>query len=397
MAEHKTLDATIRVRAFVHLARTGRVQTGVGRHSVEMVTRLSRIPNFAVHLLVAKDDLGGDGQIAANNSLHGLPTVRLPFTRRTAEWSWKSIGRPIADRWCADTDWVYCPAEAYVPVRKSRLAVTVHDLNAFETDLPWSRSLSHRRFAFAWRQLFSKLRRHADLFLTVSQFTKQRLIELVGIDGNRVSVVGNGAGDVFFQPAEEIRRKPYVLCVGGLCPRKGGDVILTVARELRARNSGLSVWVVGHSTIEKPSWSDENNIRFLGSVDNSELPRLYREATALFFPSRYEGFGIPVIEAMASGTPVVCSNETALPEVAGEAAILHSIDDVDGATGSLIRVSQDHDLRDKLIARGRGRAESFRWSKCSERLAAALAAPFFERTGTNNSAQELRSVSARNG
>jgi glycosyltransferase involved in cell wall biosynthesis len=369
-----TADAATRVTAFVHLARTGRVQTGVGRHTVEMVTRLSRIPNFEVNLLVAKDDLSSDRQIPIDNSLHGLPVLRLPFARRTAEWSWKSVGKPNADRWCADADWVYCPAEAYVPVRRSRLAVTVHDLNAFETDLPWSTSISHQRFALAWRQLFRKLRRNADLILAVSEFTKRRLIDLVGIDSNRISVVGNGAGDRFFQTSEEGPRKPYVLCVGGLGPRKGGDVILTVAQQLKARNSGLSIWVVGDNRFEHPP-SFVDNVRLMGSVSSSDLRKLYREATALFFPSRYEGFGIPVIEAMASGTPVVCSNAAALPEVAGDAAILQNVDDIDGATESIIRVSQDHDLRDELIARGRGRAELFRWSKCVERLASALSAP----------------------
>jgi glycosyltransferase involved in cell wall biosynthesis len=362
----------LRITAFVHLARTGRVQTGVGRHIVEMVTRLSHDPRFNVELLVAKDDLDRQGQIPGDNALRGQTVQRLPFSRRAAEWTWKSIGIPLADRWCSSADWVYCPAEAYVPVHKSRLAVTVHDVNAFEPGVPWVKSASHRWLALTWHQLFKRLRRHARLFLTVSEFTKQRLIELAQIDSARIAVVGNGAADNFFQSMQDCPPKPYVLCVGGLSLRKGGDVILSVAKELKARKSPLEVWVVGDRYANHLADSAGDNVRFLGAVSNAELPCLYREATALLFPSRYEGFGIPIVEAMASGTPVVCSNAAALPEVAGDAAILHDVKDIIGATESLIRISEDLSLRDRLAQLGRNRAEQFRWSNCAGRLACAL-------------------------
>jgi glycosyltransferase involved in cell wall biosynthesis len=338
-----------------------------------MIRGLAEWPEFTVDLLVAKNELTHALDIPIDNGLAGMPVRRLPLTRRTAEWMWKALGLPSIDRWCPGTNWLYCPAEAYVPVRQAQLAVTVHDIHAFEENLPWSHSLSHRRFATAWRLMFAKLRRRADLFLTVSDFTKRRLVEVLNIDPQRIVIVGNGVSDIFFQKSPETPTDNYALVVGGLWPRKGGDIVLSVAKQLQRRGCDLPIWVTGFNTGRLTAAAQSlPNVRLIGSISDATLASLYRNATVLFFPSRYEGFGIPVAEAFASGAPVICSNSTALPEVAGGAAIQIDAEDVNAAVEALLRIREDRAWRSELIRKGRLRAEDLRWGNCVEKLAVAL-------------------------
>jgi glycosyltransferase involved in cell wall biosynthesis len=338
-----------------------------------MISELVLRPGFSVDLMAAKDELSSQGGVPKGNALFGMPVRAIPYGRKWLEFLWKATGHPVADRWCPGATWVYCPAEAYVPVRKALLAVTVHDLHAFEAALPWSKTFSHRHFQFSWRVMFRRLRACTNLFLTVSEFTRRRMSELLDISPDRIAVVGNGVAAEYFASPTSLSPDPYVLVVGGLWDRKGGDIVLRVARELASRQSGLSIRVAGKNDAEfEGQAANVPNIELLGHVSQQMLPELYRRATALFFPSRYEGFGIPVIEAMASLTPVVCSDQAALQDTAGDSAIIVPLDDIDSAVTALMSVREDPALRARLIASGRLRAARFRWSACADRLVAAF-------------------------
>jgi glycosyltransferase involved in cell wall biosynthesis len=236
-----------------------------------------------------------------------------------------------------------------------------------------------------------RIARRADRILTVSEFTRNRLMELCRIPAERMAVVGNGVSSAYFSPgcperdSSVLRRfklegAGYVVAVGSLTWRKGGDVLVDVARILADRRSRLRIVVAGRrhdddlvkqlATIKQaqPSFP----IDLLGYVDDPELAALLRHSLALVFPSRYEGFGIPVMEAMAAGAPVISSRVAALPEVVGKAGLFvdgHAASDWVDAISSLDRNSIQ---RDALIAAGKERAQHCTWEACSRRVVDAL-------------------------
>jgi glycosyltransferase involved in cell wall biosynthesis len=219
--------------------------------------------------------------------------------------------------------------------------------------------------------------RHSSCILAVSEFTKGRLCHLLNVNPDRVAVVGNGVDPLYFAAkgglCNGVGQRPYIVVVGGLTRRKGGDLILRVAQMLSREVPELRILVAGRgeAAFAAPSLAI-GNIQLLQHIPTVRLASLLHEATAAIFLSRYEGFGIPVIEAMAAGTPVISSNRGALPEVMGTAGLLLDPDE----TGSIVEAIRwflsDSTARAEHIARGKIRAEGYRWERCVERLAQAL-------------------------
>jgi alpha-1,3-rhamnosyl/mannosyltransferase len=231
------------------------------------------------------------------------------------------------------------------------LVVTVHDLAVFrhpEAFNRWTRSYSPR--------VVPHVLRAAQRVIAVSEFTRRELVELLGIPESKIRVIPNAVGDEFTRdgPAES---GDYVLAVGTLEPRKNlerlVEAVRSSKRELRvvgARGWG-GVQVGG------------NGVRWLGEVDDAELARLYRGAACLAYPSLYEGFGIPIVEAMACGTPVVTTRGTAMEEVADGAAVLVDASDVEEIAAGIERAASE---REALVARGLERARAFRWDAVAD-------------------------------
>src|SRR5262245_41123791 len=182
----------MRVAAYVHPHRAHRDGTGVGKHIVQMVGGLADSPGVDLRLLVSRADIGADGRIDSASPLCRLPAVGLPLARRTREWLWNLTGRPRADRWVADADWVYCPAETYVPVRRPRLAATLHALMWFDPRLDAYRSWTYRWLRFRWRYIVGPILRHADRILCVSDFLADQHIRVFGVDRRKLFTVGYG-------------------------------------------------------------------------------------------------------------------------------------------------------------------------------------------------------------
>ncbi|MDW8338904.1 MAG: glycosyltransferase family 1 protein [Thermoleophilia bacterium] len=233
------------------------------------------------------------------------------------------------------------PLRARAPV-----VVTVHDLAILrypETLPPWHR-LSGR-----WG-LRSALEA-ADALVAVSDFTRRELVELVGIPGERIRVIPNGV-DPVFGPDGPTAPGDYVLAVATLEPRKN----LTRAVEA-ARIAGVELRVVGArgwGGVEVPGW--------VGEVPDGELAALYRGARCLLYPSLYEGFGLPVLEAMACGTPVVTSRGTAMEEVSAGAAVLVDPLDPEAIAAGIDEASS---RRAELAARGLARAGELTWERAA--------------------------------
>jgi glycosyltransferase involved in cell wall biosynthesis len=248
-------------------------------------------------------------------------------------------------------DVLHCPTYRG-PVRSSvPLVVTVHDLAVFR----------HPRAFNRWSRTYGPLvvprvLRAASRIIAVSEFTKQELIELLSVPADKIRVVRNGIDEAFTRagPAAE---GDYVLAVGTLEPRKNLPRIAAAVRR-----AGLELRVVGARGWGRVDVNGDG-VRWLGNVPDDELARLYRGARCFAYASLYEGFGIPVLEAMACGTPVVTSRGGGTEEVANGAAILvDPLDPTDIATGIERAVLK----RDELVRRGRERARAFTWSAAAE-------------------------------
>jgi alpha-1,3-rhamnosyl/mannosyltransferase len=230
------------------------------------------------------------------------------------------------------------------------LVVTVLDLAV----------LRHPELFNTWNRAYSRLTvprvvRNARHVIAISEFTKRELVDLLGVDPERVSVIGVPPLESLSADGPRVEGD-YVLAIGTLEPRKN----LERAAEAAAR-VGVELRVVGARGWGSVS---PNGVRWLGEVDDDELARLLRGARALVYPSLYEGFGIPILEAMSVGTPVVTSRGGATEEVAGGAAVL--VDPLDPASIAA-GIDEADRRREELGALGLARARSFSWDDVARR------------------------------
>jgi glycosyltransferase involved in cell wall biosynthesis len=238
-----------------------------------------------------------------------------------------------------------------LPLRTvGRSVLTVHDLS-FEREP----GLMPRKDRFVFRTTVPRSARNADRVIAVSKRTRDDLIELYGIPTEKIQVIPHGV-DSAFSPGDG-QAEGYLLFVGAVQRRKDPRAALDAALDL-----GMPLVVAGPD--REPALANE--LRALGAdlrgyVEKAELAELYRGATCLVVPSRYEGFGLPVLEALASGTPVVAAPDRALIEVAGDAAVYAERDDLPGA------ILHALDRRDELRASGLARAALFSWAEAARR------------------------------
>ena len=234
-----------------------------------------------------------------------------------------------------------------------RSVVTVHDLS-FERHP----ELMPRKDRFVFRTTVPRSARRADRVVAVSERTREDLVELYGIDEKKIRVIPHGV-DPAFAPGDGAA-EGYLLFVGAVQRRKDPRAALEAAVDL-----GMPLVVAGPE--REPELAKE--LRELGAdlrgyVEKDELARLYRGAVCLVLPSRYEGFGLPLLEALASGTPVVATPEPALVEVAGDAVVYADAGDLPGAIMRAI------DQRDELRTAGLARARQFSWAEAARRTVA---------------------------
>jgi glycosyltransferase involved in cell wall biosynthesis len=366
----------MRIAAYVHPHRALREGTGVAKHIVQMVEGLADSPGVDLSLLVSAADLGADGRIHRASPLCRLPAVGLPLARRTREWLWNLTSRPRVDRWVGDADWVYCPAETYVPVRRARLAVTMHSLMWFDPRLDAYRSRQFRRARLRWRFVVGPILRHAHRVLCVSDYLADEYARVFGADRRKLASVGNGVEDTYFDPpsGEPPVSPPYVLAVGGLTYIKGADRLLDVAEELRTAAPGVRLVVAGfHEPAYLRRAEGMSNVVVLGFEKIDAVHRLLAGAIALLYLSRYDSFGIPIAEAMAAGAPVLYTPAAALPEVAGDVGVPADPFRPDLTAARIAELARDGGARAQLGAAGRRRAaERFRWRDCVRRALDAL-------------------------
>lgn len=249
--------------------------------------------------------------------------------------------------------------------RRDRAVVTVHDLG-------WEihPELYERRVRLMYRALFPWAVRRADRFIAVSRHTADDLIRRVGVPASRIDVVHHGLDPAFLVPegaAPAPEESPYLLAVGGVSPRKNTRRLITAFTRWRERHAARAAYrLLVTGTSLDPEFSRDAaalppGVTLLGYVGEAELPRLYAGAAAFVYPGIYEGFGLPILEAMAAGTPVLTSTTGAAPEVAGDAALLVDPFDVDDIVLGLERITQPAEA-ERLRRAGRERAGGFSWA-----------------------------------
>ena len=287
---------------------------------------------------------------------------------------WTLVGLPIAAAE-AGVDLLHAPAYTAPFWSPVPVVLTIHDIS-YERNPEW---YPYRR-DWLRRAFYRRSARAADAVLTCSHFSASEIAEMYALPADRVTVVPLGVSDAFTPADSDLPcalpaavRAPFLLHVGDLHERRNLAVAVEAVLEAR-RHFGalpaLSLVLVGTdrgtgrglSALADAAGAPDAVIR-IGVVDEPVLRALYRCATAFVYPSRYEGFGLAVLEAMASGTPVLASRAASIPELAGDGALLIDPDDARGWTDAVLRVATDEALRRDLSARGRARAGLFTWAR----------------------------------
>ena len=303
--------------------------------------------------------------------------TRAPTSRTGIRVLWEHLAAP----WhigAARLEVVHSMLNVVPLAAPTRHVVTVHDLSFMRT--PGAHP-THRRWYLTAATWLSAHRARA--VLADSHATKQDIVELLGVDADRVHVVYPGREAAFHtKPADEVllfRRKnkldrPFVLFVGTLEPRKNVDVLVKAFGVLAgdgfqgdlvlAGGSGWATEAIDRALEESPV---RGRIHRIGYVKQEDLPYWYCAADLVVYPSSYEGFGIPVLEAMASGTPVITSNRSSLPEVAGDAALTVDPHDIRQLASAMSAVLASPERCADMRARGLAQARKFEWTVAAER------------------------------
>ena len=269
---------------------------------------------------------------------------------------WEQLALPALSGRC---QLIYSPANL-APVASRRNVVVIHDVAPLRLPEAYS-----RQYAAYQRVMLGLLVRRARLIITVSEFSRCELVDVLGAPPARVRVVPEGVAEDFAAGADAEGlgayglTGPYVLVVGTASERKNLGVLRPAARALKQRGIELVLAGSGRGYLRV----GEVPLRRLGYVAEQDLPAVYAGALALAMPSRYEGFGLPCLEAMACGTPVVAAACGALPETVAEAGLLVDPHDGEGWVDALVSAAFEDGVRARLIEAGRLRAAHLTWRR----------------------------------
>jgi alpha-1,3-rhamnosyl/mannosyltransferase len=290
---------------------------------------------------------------------------------------------PVLDWLRGRADVFHTTNQVSNPPRKPRLTATLHDMTSWL--LPEVHTAGN---LIADRRFGERILKRADGLIAVSESTRADAVRVLDLDPQKIQVIYSGVADGFFTATPAMAaataskfglKCPYILFVGTLEPRKNLDVLLDAYEQLR-RPLRLEFELAIAGPV---GWADPRTVarlragpgvRLLGYVPEEDLPGLTAGAAVFAYPSLYEGFGFPVAQAMAAGTPVLTSLTSSLPEVAGDSAILVDPRSVTEVRDGLSRLLLSAELRRSLGMKGRQRAEQYRWDRC-----AAASLEFFRR------------------
>lgn len=358
-------------------------RTGVSRYIAELLEALPAA-------LDPDDEMVLFGAPHASEQLRFSPGARVTnasgkrsFAHPAARPFWEQLALPVlvARERC---DLVHGPVNVVPLAVRCPTVVTIHDLAFLR--VPGHVPAGRRRYLTAMVRLSV---RRARRVLTISESTKRDLMDLFGVPDEKITVTPLAADARFTPPGSEALARfreryglarPYIVAVGTLEPRKNLPLLLRAFGRIASDIPhdlvlvGPLGWMIEgmDEAVQGLPKAVRQRIRFTGFVPDDDLPLWYAGASVMVYPSRYEGFGLPVLEAMASGVPVITSNVSALPEVAGDAALLIDPRDKAALAGTIRHVLGDDRLATEMRARGLRRAAEFSW----ERTAAATVAAY---------------------
>lgn len=259
-----------------------------------------------------------------------------------------------------------------------RAVATLHDLTAHKlaAGRATPRNLSSRLSDLRWWAYYRKLAR-ADRIIAISQAVKRDATELLGIPSSRITVVRHGIDRLMTPQRGEgayAEHPPYVLHIGGCNENKNQARVLAAFAQIAPHHPSVRLYFAGPWHPADVDWLEAERTRLglgerarhLGYVPDEALPSLYSNASVFLFPSLEEGFGLPILEAMACGTPVITSNRSSMPEVAGDAAWLVDPFSISKIADALSRLLLDEGVRAAMSARGKARSSDFTWERAAQ-------------------------------
>jgi len=348
-------------------------RTGVGNYCYYLLRHLlEREPALDVRGFAS-----GTAPVALDALAGRVPYRYIPIPTRALYAWWSAARWPGVDTLLGGVD-VYHATNYYLPpVESARCAVTFYDLSFMtvpETSSPKIRAVFGKNVP--------KFAKKADAILVCSESTRRDIVRLLGVDPARIHVA-YGAVDEDVAPWDRqaamqyvVQRHgvsgPYILFVGTLEPRKNLPVLIrafaAIARDIPHTLvlAGVDGWHIEQVDAAIAASGVAGRIVRTGYVGTTrDLAALYSGADLFAFPSVYEGFGLPVVEAMTCGCPVICADNSSLPEVAGDAAVLVEAEDAEALSAAMARVLGDAALREAMVVKGRAQAARFSWAGCA--------------------------------
>ncbi len=369
-----------------------RQSAGIGRYTRCLFQALLELDAQNEYTLLAatrgvpkvtpSQDAGAASGLVEMASRGNVRVVRLPVSDRTLAILWHRLRLPLwAELACGGLDVFHSPDFTLPPVRRARTVLTVHDLSFMR--VPQCADPGLRSYLL---QAVPRSVRRADVVLADSACTRSDVVELLDVDPARVMVLYPGVEQRFQRvqdvaTLETVRTRyglpeRFVLGLGTLQPRKNYERLIEayarvrpdVGAEVALVIAGGKGWMYDGIFARTSELGLQDAVHFPGYVADSDLPELYTLADLFVFPSLYEGFGIPPLEAMACGTPVVTTNVSSLPEAVGDAAVTVDPLDVDALAEAMRRVLVDNSWREPMVQRGLEWVRQFTWQRAASTL-----------------------------
>ncbi|MCX6353815.1 MAG: glycosyltransferase family 1 protein [Candidatus Aureabacteria bacterium] len=343
--------------------------TGVGRYAASLVRELARIGGSERYRLFYFDFMRRGCGLEIDDPRFEFTPIRF-MPGRCYEALSENLGRPDISLFTGRCDLYHFPNFIIPPLKRGKAVVTVHDLS-FARFPEYAEARNLRRL----RKRFLYSLERADTIITISEFSKRELMELYGVSPDRINVIHLGVSAPGCAAFEKPLPARYFLFVGTIEPRKNLGTLLDAWRIVKSRKPGWAFklliagghgWNCEPAEVQARKKGLAGDVIMLDYVTHENISALYRPAEALIFPSVYEGFGLPPLEAMACGTPVIASTAPAIPEIVGDAALLFDPYNHEEIADALVRIAEDRELRADLVRRGFERVKLFGWRKTAE-------------------------------